>query len=511
MGHIILNHNLILILLIHLFLWVTVVNGQFIPGPRAGHTANLVGNKIYFIGGSNFSEYDESEVFYYGGDPVTWINLNSQGVKLPARYGHSANIGGTNQDLIFIIGGETKDTNLVYVFDTKSNKIDIPTRGSSSINRSFMGSASHEGKIYLFGGIGPNDILYNNLNIFDTINLNWEVGGLINAPPPRYKHTATLVNGVIYYIGGKLQIDYESMTNIHQYNIVSDRWFLKIANLAPGNVLDPRAGHSAVLVEGKICICGGTYYNYVPDIPIAMLDTDTLQWSIPQFKNPRRPDVPNLPNLIYHTATLVDKRMLIAFGNDSSTIINGFSGLNNHFYIFDFNSSEWFETTADELANPSANIPKLQFPSTSNSSDAVVSSNSSAIIGLSVGIVLAVLAVVGALMFIYYRRKRNQSREDGHPSDDSSDQITSSQRSTLYANQQYAPSKLTNQHFTPQPNISDNNSLTQSQEYSDFILPIPSDGDRFHNHSSNYYPGSESHSQRSEFPALPPPPPPKTL
>ncbi|GBC10579.1 hypothetical protein RclHR1_09740004 [Rhizophagus clarus] len=481
MDYKILNNNLMLILLTHLFFWV-IVNGQFVPGPRVGHTANLVGDKIYFIGGYNFSEYDESEVFYYGGDSETWISLNSE---------------------------------------------DIPTRGPSSINRLFMSSVSYEGKIYLFGGIDLNDIPSNNLNILDTINLNWEIGGLINAPPPRYKHTATLVNGVIYYIGGRLLNGYESMSNIYQYNIDTDIWSLKIADLAPGNVPEPRMGHSAVLVEGKICICGGSYFDYIINVSIAMLDTDTLQWSIPQFKNPRRPGVPNLPNLIYHTATLVDKRMLLAFGNDTTTIINGFSGLNNHFYIFDFNSSEWFETTADELANPSANIPKLQFPSTSNSSDAVISSNSSAIIGLSVGIVLSVLVIVGVLIFIYYRRKKNQSKEDGRPSDDSSDQITFSQRSTLYSSQQYTPSTLsyqfTNQHkqFTPQQNISDNNKQFTShqnisdnnnltEEYSDYILQIPSDADRYPNHPSNHYLGSgtETHSQRSESPPLPPPPPP---
>ncbi|GES99994.1 hypothetical protein GLOIN_2v1537221 [Rhizophagus clarus] len=85
-----------------------------------------------------------------------------------------------------------------------------------------------------------------------------------------------------------------------------------------------------------------------------MLDIVTLQWSIPQFNR--------CTNLVFHTATLIDKLMLLAF---------------------------------DELTNPFANIPKLQFPSTSDSSNAV-SSNRAAIVGLSVGIVLIVLAVVGA-------------------------------------------------------------------------------------------------------------------
>jgi hypothetical protein len=64
-------------------------------------------------------------------------------------------------------------------------------------------------------------------------------------------------------------------------------------------------------------------------------------------------------------------------GNDTDksvdAVTNGFKGLNNDFYIFDFNNNEWYITTADELTNPSYNIPKLFSSSTS----AEISSNRS--------------------------------------------------------------------------------------------------------------------------------------
>src|SRR6266498_3272717 len=91
------------------------VHGQFIPGPRLGHTANTVGNKIYFIGGYNFDKSSlNSEIFYFDGEAKTWENVKSQGMKLPSKVEHTANMGGINQDLIFIIGGLIPDTNLVY-------------------------------------------------------------------------------------------------------------------------------------------------------------------------------------------------------------------------------------------------------------------------------------------------------------------------------------------------------------------------------------------------------------
>ncbi|CAB4415155.1 unnamed protein product [Rhizophagus irregularis] len=519
MGCKILKHHLMLILLIQLFLWVTFVNGQFIPGPRTGHTATLIGNKIYFIGGYNFSIPKESDVFYYDGNKLAWVEVNSQvsgqDADMPLQFGHTANIGGPKQDLIFIIGGDRFST--VYQLDTKTNKIITPIiLGDFPIidNLIFMSAVSYKGIIYLFGGVEIDEAgklnLYNNHFIFDTINLNWKVGSFIDAPPPRYKHTATLVDEIIYYIGGIQMINsyasYASMSIIFRYSTISNTWFSKVAT---GNTPGLRDGHSAVLVEGKIYIFGGAYFGSSPTESIAMLDTNNLEWSIPSFKNPRRPNMPTLPNLVYHTATLVDKRMFVAFGNDTDNVVNGYKGLNTDFYIFDFNNFEWYIATADELTNPSSNIPKLF------SSSAGMPSSKLAIIGLSVGIVLSILAVVGILVFVYYRRKKNQSEGDvGYPEDDSNisyDKMSLSQRSTLYSSRPSMQYQFTKQ-FTPEQRISNNNNLTQpqdnlSQEF--FILQIPSDGDRFSNHSSNYYPGigTDPHSRRSE---VSPPPPPST-
>ncbi|CAG8511227.1 16832_t:CDS:2 [Rhizophagus irregularis] len=186
MGCKFLNHHLMLILLIQLFLWVTLfVNGQFIPGPRSGHTATHIGEKIYFIGGANFSntnqETQESDIFYYDGNKLAWVEVNSQvngqGADLPPKFGHTANIGvGSKQDLIFIIGGDR------YSRD----------------NIIFMSSASYEGKIYLFGGV-------------------------------------SIDNKIVY------------MSDIPRYSTVSNTWSSDVVTLAQGNTPGPRAGHSAVL------------------------------------------------------------------------------------------------------------------------------------------------------------------------------------------------------------------------------------------------------------------------
>ncbi|PKY62655.1 hypothetical protein RhiirA4_489520 [Rhizophagus irregularis] len=127
MGYKILNHRLMLILLIQLFLWVTIINGQFIPGPRSA-----------------------------------WVDLNNQvsgqDADMPLKLGHTANVGGPKQDLIFFIGGDRFP--IIYQLDTKTNKITSPVILGAFPNRDsliFMSSVFYEGIIYLFGG-GEMDI-----------------------------------------------------------------------------------------------------------------------------------------------------------------------------------------------------------------------------------------------------------------------------------------------------------------------------------------------------------------
>src|SRR4051794_23499780 len=120
------NLNKFLIFIISLLV-NRVVNGQFIPGPRADHTATLLEGKIYFIGGRSRNSGITSDFFYLDIDKNSWVDLNSQGVKFPYTGGHTSDIGGTNQDSIFIIGGaQLETTNLVYIFNTKTNEITKP-------------------------------------------------------------------------------------------------------------------------------------------------------------------------------------------------------------------------------------------------------------------------------------------------------------------------------------------------------------------------------------------------
>jgi hypothetical protein len=215
--NVIMYKNLILNLL---FLSKVIYGQNFIPEPRVGQAAVPIRDRIYYIGGGSLS--NGSSNFFYLESNKAWVDLTTQGVNLPPKVFHTADVGGTNQDLIFIVGGQLEEQNLVYQFDTKTNTITTPLIQGKipPTGRAFMNSVSYKGKIYIFSGlmvIDSHDTFYNGFDILDTINLSWGTGNLEGAPIPRYGYTATLVNGVIYYIGGLAEsLGYDPLSNVRK-------------------------------------------------------------------------------------------------------------------------------------------------------------------------------------------------------------------------------------------------------------------------------------------------------
>jgi hypothetical protein len=218
-------HHLIFIITLYLSLCMLNVYGQFIPETRVGHSAVYVESekKVYYIGGYNFNKSAPTEPnplsgFFYlnvdtSNDFLKFTDLTSQ-ANLPLTVFHVSELGGVNQDLIFILDGahwNDAEKNYVYSFDIKTNQSNIPVvQGKTPPMRKGISSVSYQGKIYLFGGqTGSSNevVFFNNFDIFDTINLNWQVGSLVNSPITRAFYTATLVNGIIYYIGGRTQLN----------------------------------------------------------------------------------------------------------------------------------------------------------------------------------------------------------------------------------------------------------------------------------------------------------------
>ncbi|RGB23702.1 hypothetical protein C1646_806030 [Rhizophagus diaphanus] len=469
---------------------------KFIPEPKTGAEAVLIEDKIYYIGGENPSkprseENPKSDIFYLNLNSdikenfLTWVDLK---VKLPYTIGHTADVGGINQDSIFIIGGmhyDETNANYLYRFDTKTYELIVPViQGKALPTRLARSSVSYKGKIYLFGGRAytPADsalIYVNQFDIFDTVNLIWQVGSIVDSPGPLSGYTATLVNGIIYYIGGRSQqYVFSPMTEackikfinkIYQYDIVADKWSLKKTITADNNAIPgPRVAHSAVLFDGKIYVYGGTYFN--ADTPyevpaketFVMLDTITLVWSVPAYNST------GAPKLAYHTASLKGTVLILAFGlqMDLPPTTDQINNSTYYFYLSD-PIIGWDAIPLSEASTPPTSTISIVTKSDSPTETVMPSSQNTmsktVIVGVSVGSVLVVLSIFVVCSLTCRHIKRNQTkikRESNHtdsqgveiqipPDGDKHSSAYLQQYPPVY--QQFAPQQLQQQFVTGMP------------------------------------------------------------
>ncbi|CAG8442274.1 2168_t:CDS:2 [Dentiscutata heterogama] len=241
----------------------------------------IAGNRLYFLG-SAFPGQTRETIFLdvtlstLNKSSPLWHQLNSQ---FPANSAYaSACVGGPNNNTIYLLehlnttNGFSNYT-IVYAFNTVNISWSIPN----------------------ISGIMPAS----------RTQFQATQGYNVNAPTPRADFTATLLNnGLIIYIGGS-----DDMFKIPIYNTNNDSWSTTIAY---GDVLSPRSRFTAVLSpDGHVIIYGGTGPTDQNEL-LASLDTtvNPYIWSAkPMIGN----NVP--PQLVLHSAAIVDNFMIIAFGN----------------------------------------------------------------------------------------------------------------------------------------------------------------------------------------------------
>lgn len=92
-------------------------------GPRSGHTATLVGNSIFVLGGMDDSGVHYGDLSVLNVSAWLWdTGVATSGKAPPGLCGHSATAVGSR---IFVLGGRKSDgepSRLVYILDTGTNK-----------------------------------------------------------------------------------------------------------------------------------------------------------------------------------------------------------------------------------------------------------------------------------------------------------------------------------------------------------------------------------------------------
>jgi N-acetylneuraminic acid mutarotase len=221
-----------------------------IPTPRKAHSTAAVDGKIYVIGGlATDTSYNNSgaipAVEEYDPATDTWTRK----ADMPEARGY---LDGSSLPVvdgkIYVMGGGNPASARVDIYnpatDTWSRGADMPTP------RLIFARVAFEGKIYTFGGLaglGNSDRGLKTTDVYDPKTDTWTESATM--PQAVWGHSAEVVDGKIYVIGGSYGID---AMQIHQvYDPQTNTW----TSATPMPIRT--RGHATSVVCGKIYAIGG--------------------------------------------------------------------------------------------------------------------------------------------------------------------------------------------------------------------------------------------------------------
>ncbi|CAI0468320.1 unnamed protein product [Linum tenue] len=245
-----------------------------------GHTsctlANLVPSSVLVFGGfggkGRHARRNDSLLLDPSSGALTTLDF---GFGPSPRLGHTASVVG---ELVFIVGGRTDPLNIlneVWVLDMPGKQWRlIECSGSSSFPPRHRHAAAVVGSnIYVFGGLN-NDLILSSLHVFNTTNLQWEeVVANGDQPCPRHSHSMVAHASNLFMFGG--HNGDQALGDLYSLDINTYTWRKEKTS---GKSPSARFSHSMFVYKRFIGIIGGCPVNqHFQDL--ALLDLETHAWT----------------------------------------------------------------------------------------------------------------------------------------------------------------------------------------------------------------------------------------
>ncbi|CAB4444258.1 unnamed protein product [Rhizophagus irregularis] len=394
---------------------------------RSRHTATLVDDKLYILGG--YKSLEVGKDFFYLDVSVPFITRNllwkdlSSINTVPSHYGAISVNGGENNNRLFLYGGivDVTVTDFVYIFDPKSNSWSIPqitdnipkSNGNISMKKSVLtGIIDQNGKMYLWGGLAKGVNIFNNdMLILDTKKFIWELGSSFDAPTARIHYGAALLpDNRIIYMGGFNDGGALTLNQVYLYDTINNNWNAKTTS---GIVPSGRNGFSAVLGSDgqRVIIYGGApaiNQEFTPENSLYELNVINFEWHIPKISG----IIPK--SRAYHRANVIGKYMVITFGEgydrftESDILLLDISNVDEYKWTYEF-----YPPPPPQSSTNSGKVPTSTSPSTISPSIIVQSQSASSMTGAIIGSLIggATLSSVG---FLLYRWNKNRQKSDNN-------------------------------------------------------------------------------------------------
>ncbi|XP_030469651.1 tRNA wybutosine-synthesizing protein 2/3/4 [Syzygium oleosum] len=172
------------------------------PSPRMGHTATLVGDQMFVIGGRTDPLNILSDVWVFNTTTNEWKLLNCNGHVFPPRHRHSAAVLGSK---IFVYGGLNNESicSSCFVLDT-SNLCweEWAVGGDQPCPRHSHSMVAYGSKVFMFGGYDGEKAL-GDLYSFDIQACAWQREKTLGkGPHARFSHSMFVYKHYIGIIGG---------------------------------------------------------------------------------------------------------------------------------------------------------------------------------------------------------------------------------------------------------------------------------------------------------------------